>query len=76
MMRVLFVGTAELAVASLRALLTDPTLEIVGVVTMPDRPQGRKLQLQPSPVKAAALEARLKVLQPERIRSEASLSEL
>ncbi|MBI3867162.1 MAG: methionyl-tRNA formyltransferase [Verrucomicrobia bacterium] len=75
-MRVLFVGTAELAVASLRALLTDPTLEIVGVVTMPDRPQGRKLQLQPSPVKAAALEARLKVLQPERIRSEASLSEL
>ena len=76
MIRVLYIGTAELAVASLRALLADASVEVVGVVTQPDRPQGRKLQLQPSPVKVAALEAKLTVLQPERIRDLTVLSEL
>ena len=76
MIRVLYIGTAELAVASLRALRADSSFEVVGVVTQPDRPQGRKLQRQPSPVKAAALEAKLTVLQPERIRHEAALAEL
>ncbi len=65
-------GTAELAVASLRALAGSKEYQVVAVVTQPDRPQGRKLQLQPSPVKAAALELGLTVLQPEKLRAEAS----
>ncbi|MBM3846110.1 MAG: methionyl-tRNA formyltransferase [Verrucomicrobia bacterium] len=76
MKRVLFMGTAELAVASLRALTASPAFELVGVVTQPDRPQGRKLQLKPSPVKVTAIDAGLKVLQPEKVRAEASLSEI
>jgi methionyl-tRNA formyltransferase len=73
MLRIVFIGTAELAVASLNALHHQPGFEIPLVVTQPDRPQGRKLQLKPTPVKAAALEAGLTVFQPEKIRTEESL---
>lgn len=73
MLRIVFIGTAELAVASLQALHRHPGFEIPLVVTQPDRPQGRKLQLKPTPVKAAALEAQLTVFQPEKIRTEDSL---
>ena len=61
-------GTAELACASLRALLQAPGMEVVAVVTQPDRPKGRALKSQPSPVKETALDAGLPVLQPERAR--------
>ena len=74
MLKVLFIGTAELAVSSLRALGACPDYTLVGVVTQPDRPQGRKLQLKPSPVKEAAMGMGLPVLQPLKIRSEESLS--
>ncbi len=63
-------GTAELSCASLRALLKQPAFQIVTVVTQPDRPKGRELKLQPSPVKTLALTARVPVLQPERAREE------
>ena len=43
-------GTPELAAASLEALLRAPALEVVAVVTQPDRPKGRELKRQPSPV--------------------------
>ena len=76
MTRVLFIGTAELAVASLRALLGRSELQLIGVITQPDRPQGRQLQLKASPVKEAAIAAGLPVLQPEKIRTESSLSEI
>jgi methionyl-tRNA formyltransferase len=76
MTRVLFIGTAQLAVASLRALLACSDLELVGVVTQPDRRQGRQMQLKPSPVKEAATAAGLVVLQPEKIRDEVALSEI
>ena len=62
-------GTAEIAVASLQALLRHEGVELVAVVTQPDRPQGRKLQIKPSAVKAAALAAGIPVLQPERVRT-------
>ena len=61
-------GTAELACASLEALTREPAIAITAVVTQPDRPKGRDLQLQPSPVKALAQRAHLPVLQPERVR--------
>lgn len=67
-MRVVFFGTSEFAVPTLRALMASP-VDVVAVFTQPDRPAGRGRRLTPPPVKTCALEAGLPVLQPERIRS-------
>ena len=75
-LRIIFMGTPDLAAASLRALLREPAFQIVAVVTQPDRPKGRDLKLQPSPVKQLALEAGLPVLQPEKAREEKFIAEL
>jgi methionyl-tRNA formyltransferase len=65
-MRIVFFGTPEFAVASLRALLRE-RFTVAGVVTQPDKPQGRsRSTLLPPPIKTVALEARLPVLQPAR----------
>ncbi|MBA3319050.1 MAG: methionyl-tRNA formyltransferase [Gemmatimonadales bacterium] len=65
-MRIVFFGTPEFAVASLRALLRE-RYTLAGVVTQPDKPQGRsRSTLVPPAVKVAALEAKLPVLQPAR----------
>ena len=74
--RIIFMGTSELACASLQALALAPAFEVVAVVTQPDRPKGRALKLQPSPVKEAALRASLPLLQPERARNPAFVEEL
>ena len=67
-MRVLFWGTPEFAAPPLRALLGEG-FEVVGVVTQPDRPQGRsRSSLVPSPIKQIALEESIPVLQPEKPR--------
>jgi methionyl-tRNA formyltransferase len=66
--RVCFLGTPQFAVTSLKALLDDEHFEVVGVVTQPDRPSGRKLQLTPSPVKVLAQSHRIQVLAPESLR--------
>jgi methionyl-tRNA formyltransferase len=75
-LRVIFMGTAQLSCDSLRALIESPGCQVVAVVTQPDRPKGRDLKLQPSPVKVLALQANLPVLQPERARDEAFLGAL
>jgi len=75
-LRIVFMGTPDLACASLEALLARPGFQIVGVVTQPDRPKGRELRLQPPPVKEFALGSHLQVLQPERARNEDFISEL
>jgi len=75
-LRVVFMGTPELACASLAALLGAPGIEVVAVVTQPDRPKGRELKLQPSPVKVMAEAAGIPVLQPERAREASFLEEL
>ena len=67
-MRIVFMGTPEFAVPSLRMLLEEG-YEVAAVVTQPDRPKGRKRELTPPPVKAFALERGLPVLQPEKLRS-------
>jgi methionyl-tRNA formyltransferase len=69
-LRIVFMGTAQLSCASLDELLKAPGVQLTGVVTQPDRPKGRDLKLQPSPVKTLALEAGLGVLQPERAKEE------
>lgn len=63
-MRVVFFGTPEVAVPSLRALLDASEHQVTGVVTQPDRVRGRGRTPTPSPVKTAAVEAGLVVLQP------------
>ncbi len=69
-LRIVFFGTAELACHSLAVLAQEPALAVVGVVTQPDRPKGRDLQLRPPPVKELALRLGLPVSQPERARHE------
>ena len=67
-MRIVFWGTPDFATPPLRALLGEG-FDVVGVITQPDRPRGRShSQLDPSPVKLAALEEGIPVLQPERPR--------
>lgn len=68
-MRILFAGTPEAAVPSLQALVGSRH-EVVAVLTRPDKPVGRKRVLTPSPVKAAAVEAGLTVLEADRLRWE------
>jgi methionyl-tRNA formyltransferase len=68
--RVCFLGTPEFAVTSLKALIDDEHFEVVGVVSQPDRPAGRKLQLTPSPVKTLALEHGLRVVTPESLKKD------
>ncbi|NBC28576.1 MAG: methionyl-tRNA formyltransferase, partial [Spirochaetes bacterium] len=68
-MRILFAGTPEMAVPSLRRLAADHNL--VGVLTAPDRRKGRGRSFVPSPVKAAALDLNLEIVQPSRLNTEA-----
>lgn len=71
-MRVLFFGTSTFAVPTLRALHAAALRhQILGVVTQPDRPSGRGLKLQLSPVKEEALAAGYMVHQPEKVRRKA-----
>lgn len=66
--RIVFMGTPAFAVASLKALL-DAKMNVVGVVTAPDKPAGRGMQLQQSAVKQFALEHQLPIAQPEKLKS-------
>lgn len=67
-LRIVYMGTPDFAVESLRALV-EGGYNVVGVVTMPDKPMGRHGSvLQPSPVKKYAVEHNLTVLQPERLK--------
>ena len=71
-MRLVFCGTPAFAVPTLRALCAaGHRVELV--LCQPDRPQGRGLALTPPPVKRAALDAGIEVLQPEKIRNNAEL---
>ena len=75
-LRIVYMGTPEFAVESLKRLV-EGGYNVVGVITMPDKPMGRHGSvLQPSPVKAYAVSQGLKVLQPEKLKDEAFLEEL
>lgn len=74
--RLIFMGTAPLAAVSLRALLASDCGRVVAVVSQPDRPKGRDLKLQPTPVKEVALAAGLPVMQPEKARDPVFLEQL
>ena len=74
-LRIVFMGTPEFAVASLDALV-KAGCQIVGVITAPDKPAGRGMQLQQSAVKQYAVEKGLTVLQPEKLKSPSFIEEL
>lgn len=74
-MRIVFMGTPEFAVASLRELVNS-NQEIVGVITAPDRPQGRGKKMGFSAVKAFALLNELRVLQPDNLKKKSFIKEL
>lgn len=74
MANIVFMGTPDFAVPTLKALIAHHT--VIGVITQPDRPAGRNRQIQMSPVKLVALEAGIPVFQPEKIRRADSVAEL
>lgn len=72
-LRVVFMGTPQFSVPTLQTLLDDPAIEVVGVLTQPDKPVGRGQKLTPPPVKVVALEHNLPVHQPKRLRKDAEV---
>jgi len=74
-LRIVYMGTPEFAVEPLKALVGNG-FQVVGVVTMPDKPSGRGMKLQASPVRQYALEHHLPVLQPEKLKDPLFLEEL
>lgn len=74
-LRIVFMGTPEFAVSTLKALL-DHDYNVVGVITATDKPAGRGQRLHQSAVKTFAVKHNLKVLQPTNLKSEAFLNEL
>ena len=69
-LRIVYMGTPDFAVSPL-AKLVEEGYNVVGVVTMPDKPSGRGLHVQQSAVKRYALQAGLPVYQPEKLRDPA-----
>jgi len=74
MAQIVFMGTPDFAVPTLRALILHH--QVIGVVTQPDRPAGRNRQIQASPIKLMALEAGIPVFQPEKLRRAEAIEEL
>ena len=75
-LRIVYMGTPDFAVESLKRLV-EGGYNVVGVITMPDKPMGRHGSvLQPSPVKQYAVSQGLRVLQPERLKDEAFVEAL
>ena len=74
-MRVVFMGTPDIAATCLKKILTDG-FQVVGVYTQPDRPKGRGMKMVCSPVKEVALENGIPVFQPENFREEETVRQL
>src|SRR5918996_1526152 len=66
-MRIVFVGTGEIGVPTLRALLNSEH-EVMAVVTQPDKPVGREQRIEPPPIKKGVAKTRIPILQPTRIK--------
>ncbi len=75
-MRIGFMGTPDFAVPCLEALTAADFIDVVGVVSQPDRRRGRGQKLQPTPVKKVALKHNLEVFQPEKISTPEGIKKL
>ncbi len=74
-MRVLFIGTGEIGVPTLRSLL-ESEHEVVGVVTQPDKPAGRDQRITAPPIKKALAQMQMSILQPTRMKDRQSIEEI
>ncbi len=74
-LRIVFLGTPEFAVESLEAIINNG-YNVVGVVTMPDKPAGRGHKMYQSPVKECAIKHGIKVMQPVRLKDQVFIDEL
>ena len=74
-MRVVFMGTPDIAATCLKKILADG-FDVVGVYTQPDRPKGRGMKMVYSPVKEVALEHEIPVFQPENFKAEETVNQL
>ncbi|MBM7623306.1 methionyl-tRNA formyltransferase [Sporohalobacter salinus] len=75
-MDVIFMGTPDFSVPTLKRLIEEDFTDVIGVVTQPDRPRGRGQKMHPSPVKEEALKEDLTLLQPEDINNSDSVTKL
>jgi methionyl-tRNA formyltransferase len=75
-MRIVFIGTGEIGVPTLRALQHSSEHELTGVVTQPDKPVGRDQKITAPPIKAALTGAKMSILQPKRIKDRQSIDEI
>jgi methionyl-tRNA formyltransferase len=74
-MRVVFVGTGEIGMPTLRALQQSEH-ELVAAVTQPDKPAGRNQRLKPSPIKTALADSKIRIFQPRRIKEQSAIEEI
>jgi methionyl-tRNA formyltransferase len=74
-MRIVFIGTGEIGVPTLRALL-DSEYEVVAVVTQPDKRVGREQRIEPPPIKKEIAKTRIPILQPARIKDQKATEEI
>jgi methionyl-tRNA formyltransferase len=75
-MRVVFIGTGEIGVPTLHALLGSEEHQLAAVVTQPDKPVGRDQRIEPSPIKKALAGTKVPILQPARIKDRQSIDEI
>jgi methionyl-tRNA formyltransferase len=75
-MRIVFIGTGEIGVPTLRALLLTPKHALVGVITQPDKPVGRDQRIQAPPIKGEIATTSVPVFQPARIRNEEAVEQI
>jgi methionyl-tRNA formyltransferase len=75
-MKLIFLGTPQFAVPSLERLLSQPGMDVIGVVTQPDKRRGRGNELVPSPIKAIALQHQVPVWQPRWIKKDSDTLDL
>lgn len=75
-MRILFIGTGDIGVPALELLATSPEHELIGIVTQPDKPAGRKQELLPPPVKEAGLRHHVPIFQPAKIREPSAIEHI
>ena len=74
-MRIVFIGTGEIGVPTLKALLKSEH-EVVGVATQPDKPVGRSQSIEPTPIKKVLSGTKIPVLQPARIKDRQAIEEI
>jgi methionyl-tRNA formyltransferase len=75
-MQILFIGTGEIGLPTLRALLRAPKHQLIGVFTQPDKPVGREQRIQSPPIKAELATSSVPVFQPARIRNDEVIAKI